>query len=98
MIKFACIVLFAGFLLFLSWWYGQSSFEERFDPIKAADQERDAAIKERDDALRAWAEMGTKHERAIETILELRDEATKNFKDLPYLTERDYRLSEENIV
>lgn len=74
------------------------NFEERFDPIKAADEERDAAIKDRDDALRAWAEMGTKHERAIETILKLRDEASKNFKDLPYLTERDYKLLEENIV
>ena len=74
------------------------NFEERFDPIKAADEERDAAIKDRDDALRAWAEVGTKHERAIETILKLRDEASKNFKDLPYLTERDYKLLEENIV
>ena len=96
--KCACTVSFLGFLLLISWWYGPSSFEERFDPVEAANQERDAVIKERDDAQRAWAEMGTKHERAIETILKLRDESTKNFRDLPWLNQRHYELSEENIV
>ena len=98
LIKLVSIVAFVGLLLLLSWWYGQAGFEERFDPIEAANEKRDAVIKERDDAQRAWAEMGTKHERAIETILQLRDESTKNFKDLPYLTRRNYELAEENIV
>ena len=98
LIKFASTVSFVGLLLLISWWYGQAGFEERFDPVEAANEKRDAVIKERDDAQRAWAEMGTKHERAIETILKLRDESTKNFKDLPYLTKRNYELSEENTV
>ena len=85
-------------LLLLSWWYGQSSFEERFDPVEAANEQRDAVVKERDDALRAWAQMGTKHERALETILKLHDESSKNFKDLPWLTKRNHELAEEGIV
>ena len=98
LIKFACVVSFAGFLYFLGWWYGQPGFEERFDPIKAADEERDAAVKQRDDALRDCEKMGTKYERAVEEILELRDEADKNFQDLPYLTTRNHELEEESIV
>ena len=98
MVQGACTVLFAGLLLLLSWRYGRSSFEERFDPIKAANEERDAFMKERDDAQRAWAEIKTKHERAIETIVNLQDEATKNFKDLPYLNKRNYELSDDNTV
>ena len=89
---------FIVLLLLLSWWYGESSVEERFDPVEAAHEERDAAFRERDDAQRAWAEMGTKHERALETILKLHDEMDKNFKDLPWLNQRNYELAEENIV
>ena len=94
----AWAVAFVGFFSLISWWHGRPNLEERFDPIKAANEERDAVIKDRDDALRAWAEMGTKHERAIEKIVNLEDEASRNFKDLPYLTQRNYELSNENIV
>lgn len=59
---------------------------------------RDAIIKERDDAQRAWVEMGAKYERALETILKHRDDSTKIFKDLPYLTQRKYEPAEEKIV
>ena len=89
---------FIGLLLLLSWWFGQSNFEKRSDPVGAANEERDAAIKERDDAQRAWAEMGTKHERAIETILTLQTEFSKSFKDLPWLNRRNSELAQENSV
>ena len=98
LLQFAFAVFVAGLLLLISWRYGQPRCEERFDPIKAANEERDAIIQERDDALRAWAVMGTKHERAIERIVNLEDEASKSFKDLPFLTESNYKLSEENTV
>ena len=85
------------FLLLVSWWYGPSSFE-RFDPVEAAREERDAAIKECNNAQHAWAEMGTKHERALITILKLEDEFRKAYKDLPWLTKRNTELGEDNIV
>ena len=94
----AFLVFIVGLLLLISWRYGQSSFDQRFDPVKAANEERDAVIKERNDWQRAWAEMGTKHERAIEAILKLRDESDRNFKELPWLTQKTYELSEETIV
>ena len=50
------------------------------------------------DAQRAWAEMGTKHERAIETILGLQNELTKVSKDLPWMDKELYKLSEENTI
>lgn len=50
------------------------------------------------DAQRAWAEMGTKHERAIETILELQNELNKVSKDLPWMDKELYKLAEENTV
>lgn len=50
------------------------------------------------DAQRAWAEMGTKHERAIETILGLQNELTKVSKDLPWMNKELYKLAEENTV
>lgn len=89
---------FIGLLLLLTWWYGESSFEKCLDPVGAANTERDAAISERDDARRAWEEMGTKHERAMETNLELRAEFYKAFQDLPWLERRNSELAEENCV
>ena len=89
---------FIGLLLLLSWWYDPSSFEQPLDPVEAANEERDAAIKERDDAQRAWAEMGTKHERSLETIIGLQNEFSKAYKDLPWLNRRNYELVEENII
>ena len=86
---------FVTLLFLLSWWYGQSGFEERVDPVGAAHKERNAAIKERNDAQHAWGEMGTKLERAMETNLELRDEFSKAFKDLPWLEKRNAELIEE---
>ena len=53
---------------------------------------------ERDDARHDWEVMGAKHERALETNLELRAELNKASKDLPYLTQRNYELAEENSV
>ena len=85
-------------LLLLSWWYGQSDLEKRSDPVEAAIEERDAAIKERDDAQCAWAEMGTKHERALAKLIKLQDEYGKAFKDLPWLTQRISEIAEENSV
>ena len=85
-------------LLLLSWCYGQSSFDNRLDPVEAADQERNAAIEERDEAQRAWQEMGMKHERAMETNLELQAEFSKAFKDLPWLEQRNSELAENNIL
>ena len=96
--KGVCIFFFVTLLSFISWWFRRSGFEKPFDPVKVANDKLDAIIKERDEALRAWAEMGTKHERAIETIIKLRDESAKNFRDLPYLTQRNHELAEENIV
>ncbi|KAF6228179.1 hypothetical protein HO133_007909 [Letharia lupina] len=89
---------FIGLLLLLSWYYGQSSLKNRLDPVGAANEERNAAIKERDDAQRAWVEMGTKHERAMGTNLELRAELSTAFKDLPWLKHRNTELAEENSV
>lgn len=85
-------------LLLLSWWYGQSSVEERLDPVQSANDERDAAIKERDDAQRAWGEMGMRHERAMQKNLDLRAELSKASKDLPWLEKQHSELAEENIV
>lgn len=82
----------------MSWWYGQSGLENRFDPVGAANEERIAAIEERDDAQRAWKEMGTKHERAMETNLELRAELSKAFEDLPWLKQTNSELAVENSV
>ena len=96
--KFVCTGSFVGLLLLLSWWYGPSSFEQPLDPVEAANEERDAALKERDDAQRAWAEMGTKHERSLETILKLQNEFSKAYKDLPWLEKKTYELAEENSI
>ena len=85
-------------LLLLSWWYGQSSFEQRLDPVGAANKERNNAIKDRDDAQRAWQEMGTKYERAMETNLKLQAEFSKASKDLPWLEQRSSELAEKNIL
>ncbi len=68
------------------------------DPVEAADKDRDAAIKERDDAQRAWQEMGMKHERAMETNLKLQADFSKAFKDLPWLEQRNSELAEHNIL
>ena len=68
------------------------------DPVEAAIEERDAAIKERDDAQCAWAEMGTKHERVLEKLVKLQDEYSKAFKDLPWLNKRISEIAEENSV
>ena len=87
-----------GFLLLLSWWHRGSNFEDRPDPLEVARQKQDTAIQERDDALRAWAEMGTNHERALKTNLQLQAEFDKAFKDLPWLEQRNFELAEENIV
>ena len=89
---------FIGLLLLLSWWYGESSFDQRFDPVAAANDERDVAVKERDDAQRAWGEMGTKHEQALKSVLELQNEINKSFKDLPWLKKKNSELTEENAV
>ena len=96
--KCVCTGSFVGLLLLLSWWYGPSSFEQPLNPVEAANEERDAALKERDDALHAWAEMGTKHERALETILGLQNEFSKAYKDLPWLNKKTYELAEENCI
>lgn len=85
-------------LLLLSWWFGQSSFEKGLDPIEAANEDRDAAVKEFVGAQRAWVEMGAMYERAMGTNLVLRDELTKASKDLPWLEQRNFELAEENIV
>ncbi len=85
-------------LLLLSWWYDKFSFDNRLDPVEAADKEREIVIKERDDAQRAWQEMGMKHERAMETNLELQAEFSKAFKDLPWLEQRNSELAEHNNV
>lgn len=50
------------------------------------------------DAQRAWAAMGTKHERAIETILGLQNELDKVSKDLPWMDKELHKLAEENTV
>lgn len=89
---------FIALLLLLSWLYGQSDFEKPLDPVEAAIEERDAAVKERDDAQCAWAEMGTKHERVLEKLVKLQDEYAKAFKDLPWLNKRIYEIAEENSV
>lgn len=68
------------------------------DPVRNADAERNAALGERDDARNAWEEMGAKHERAMETNLELRAELNKASKNLPWLEQRNFELAEENSV
>ena len=96
--KCACTGSFIVLLFLLSWWYGPSKFEKRFDPVGAAHEERDAAIKERNDAQRAWGEMGAKYERAIQTTVEVQDEFRKAYKDLPWLNQKNLELAEENTV
>lgn len=68
------------------------------DPVRAANEDRIAAVKERDDAQRAWGEMGTKYERALGTNLELRAKLGNASKDLPWLEQRLSELAEENSV
>lgn len=50
------------------------------------------------DAQRAWAEMGTKHERAIETVIGLQNELSKVSKDLPWMDKEIYKLAQQNTV
>lgn len=89
---------FIGLLFLLSWWYGRFNFEQRFDPLAAANEERDIAVQERDDAQRAWGEMGARYERALESVLKLDDKLSKASKDLPWLEKRNYELAEENAI
>ncbi len=96
--KCAFTGFFVGFLILLSWWYGQSSLERRSDPVQIAHEERDAAMKECGQWQHAWEEMGTKHERDLKRILELQDEFSRASKDLPWLTQRGSELAEENVV
>ena len=96
--KCAFTGFFVGFLILLSWWYGQSSPERRSDPVQIAHEERDAAIKECGQWQRAWEEMGTKHERDLKRILELQDEFSRAYKDLPWLNQRSAELAEETVV
>ena len=85
-------------LLLLSWWYGQSGFEKRFDPVEAAEEERNAAIKERDHAQRAWEGMVVKYEQVMATNLELRAELDKASKDVPWLEQKHFELAEANNI
>ena len=93
LMHFACTGIFFGFLLLLSWYYGRSHFE-RWDPVKAANEERDAAIEQRDaaieqcdDAQRTWQKAETKYEKALATNLSLRSRLEKDSK-------LEHRLSE----
>ena len=90
----ACTVTFFGFLLLLSWYYGRSNFE-RWDPVQAANEERDAAIEQRDDAQRTWQKTESKYEKTLATNLQLRSEISKTSKDLPWLEQRVSALVEE---
>lgn len=86
LMHFACTGTFFGFLLLLSWYYGRSDFE-RWDPVQAANEERDAAIEQRDDAQRTWQKAETKYEKALATNLSLRSRLDKDSK-------LEHRLSE----
>ena len=86
LMHFACTGTFFGFLLLLSWYYGRSNFE-RWDPVEAANEERDAAIEQRDDAQRTWQKAETKYEKALATNLMLRSRLEEDSK-------LEHRLSE----
>ena len=96
--NFAYTGCFIGLLLILTWWCGQSEFEQGLDPVEAASNERNTAIKERDDAQRAWSEMVMKHERAIQANLDHQARFSKAFKDLPWLEQKNFELAEKNNV
>ena len=94
---FACTVTFFGFLLLLNWYYGRSDFE-RWDPVQAANEERDAAIEQRDDAQRTWQKTESKYEKTLATNLQLRSEISRASKDLPWLEQRVSALVEETNI
>ena len=91
---FACTITFFGFLVLLSWYYGHSDFE-RWDPVEAANEERDAAIEQRDDAQRTWQKTESMYEKTMATNLELRSRLAKETKDIPWLKQRLSELVEE---
>ena len=94
---FACTVTFFGFLLLLSWYHGLSDFE-RWDPVEAANEERDAAIEQRDDAQRTWQKTESKYEKTLSTNLELRSRLAKETRDIPWLKQRLSELVAETNI
>ena len=95
---FACTVTFFGFLLLLSWYYGRSDLERGWDPVEAANEERDAAIEQRDDAQRTWQKTESKYEKTLATNLELRSRLAKETKDIPWLKQRLSELVKETNI
>ena len=91
----ACTITFFGFLLLLSWYYGRSDLDRRWDPIKAANEERDAAIEQRDDAQRTWQKTESKYEKTLATNLALRSKIEQDSKKIPWLKQRLSELVEE---
>ena len=89
---------FLALLFLLSWYYGSSGFETRWDPVEAANEERNAAIEQRDDAQRTWQNRETMYEKALTTNLELRSKLEKASKDLPWLEQRLSELVEETNI
>ena len=94
----ASTITFVGFLLLLSLYYGRSDLDRRWDPIEAANEERDAAIEQRDDAQRTWQKTESKYEKTLATNLELRSRLAKETKDIPWLKQRLSEVVEENDI
>ena len=88
-------ITFFGFFFLLSWCYGGSDLERGWDPIEAANEERDAAIEQRDDAQRTWQKTESKYEKTLATNLALRSKIEQDSKDIPLLKQRLSELVEE---
>ena len=67
----------------------------QWDPIEAANEERDAAIEQRDDAQRTWQKTESKYEKTLATNLELRSKIEQDSKDIPWLKQRLSEFVEE---